>query len=209
MTRLVFVRHGRAEGAENRCIGHTDLPLSTQGVDALRELVAGESHASTSAGGTRLFSSDLRRAVETADVIAGAIGCPVTRDARLREMHFGLWDGVPWTTIERDDAERLRTWMENWIAAAPPGGESAADLSHRAVRWTTETLATAAPDERIIVVSHAGWIRAALTHLLARDIAGMFEIPVEHARATTVDFSPSGCVIIAANARSLGDPSPA
>lgn len=202
MTQLVFVRHGQALSAENRCIGHTDVALSPAGVEALRELVAHEPR-STNATPTRLVSSDLRRAADSARVISAAIGSGVRLDSRLREMSFGAWDGLPWSKIERDDAERFKIWMDQWIAVAPPGGESARGLTQRAAAWIIGTLAAASTDERIIIVSHAGWIRAALTHLLGRDLARMFEIPVDYARATIVDVSASGCVVIAANETSL------
>jgi alpha-ribazole phosphatase len=198
MTRLVFVRHGKALGAEHRCIGHTDLALSPDGAIAIRELAM-----STQSRDMRIVSSDLCRAVESANVIADAFDCAVDTDPRLREMNFGRWDGRRWADIERDDADRLQAWMRRWTDVAPPDGESAADLATRATNWLTETLAAAPPDDRIIVVSHAGWIRAALTHLFRRDLARMFEIPVEHARATIVEASASGCVLLAANSSTL------
>ncbi len=196
MTRLAFVRHGRAIVADNLCIGHTDVPLSPEGVDAIRALAK-----RVGARSVRIVSSDLRRATESAAIIGVAYGCEVHRDARLREMNFGEWDGRSWTDIERDDPNRLRDWMERWADLAPPGGESAADVSHRAVEWIAEILAT--PDESIIVVSHAGWIRAALCQLLGRDLARMFELPVDHARATIVDVTRAGCTVIAANVSTL------
>ena len=115
-------------------------------------------------------------------------------------MHFGEWDGQTWSEIEQKDATRFRRWMDDWVTVAPPSGESATDLAARAAAWLTETLAASDSAECIIVVSHAGWIRAALMHLLRRDLARMFDIAVEHARATIVDcrirdasFSPRIC----------------
>lgn len=198
MTRLVFVRHGKAVGAEQLCIGHTDLTLSTEGNVAMRELAM-----STQSRDMRIVSSDLCRALESANVLADAFNCVVDTDPRLREMNFGRWDGQRWADIERDDADRLHAWMHRWTDVAPPDGESAADLATRATEWLTETSAAAPPDARIVVVSHAGWIRAALTHLLRRDLARMFEIPVEHARATIVDASASGCVVLSTNLSTL------
>jgi 2,3-bisphosphoglycerate-dependent phosphoglycerate mutase/probable phosphoglycerate mutase len=202
MTQLAFVRHGQALAAENRCIGHTDVALSPAGAEAIRQLVVSEPQ-SANATPTRLVSSDLRRAAESARVISAAIGSPVKLDRRLREMSFGAWDGLPWSKIERDDSKRFKRWMEQWTVVAPPGGESAAGLAQRAAEWIIGTLAMATVDERIVIVSHAGWIRAALTHLLGRELANMFEIPVDYARATVVDVSPSSCVVVAANTTSL------
>jgi broad specificity phosphatase PhoE len=195
MTRIAFVRHGRANVADNLCIGHTDVPLSTEGADAIRALVTG-----TALQDAFVTSSDLRRATESAAIIAEAFGCEVHRDRRLREMHFGNWDGRSWAQIERDDDARFRDWMERWVDVAPPGGESASDVARRASEWMTGALSGA---EQIVVVSHAGWIRAALCHLLGRELRGMFELPVDYAHATIVDVTTAGTTIVAANVATL------
>jgi alpha-ribazole phosphatase len=203
MTRVAFVRHGRAIVAENLCIGHTDVPLSPEGAASIKALAT-----SARLHDARIVSSDLRRATESATIIAEAIchperseGSAVQHDARLREMDFGDWDGRSWADIERDDGERLHDWLNRWVDVAAPRGESAADVAGRATEWIAEVLPTSG--EPIIVVSHAGWIRAALCHLLGRDLAQMFEIPVDYARATIVDVTRAGSTIIAANAASL------
>lgn len=116
-------------------------------------------------------------------------------------MNFGEWDGRSWSDIERADSDRFRDWMERWVDLAPPRGESAADVARRAAEWITDALS--ASDEQIVVVSHAGWIRAALCHLLNRSLAQMFDIPVDHAHATIVDVIPGGAMVVAANVASL------
>jgi glucosyl-3-phosphoglycerate phosphatase len=197
MTRIAFVRHGRAIVAENLCIGHTDVPLSPEGADAVRALVACPPEPSL----RRVISSDLRRASESATIIADAFGRDIHCDRRLREMNFGEWDGRSWTDIERDDGPRFLDWMDRWVDLAAPGGESAADVALRADEWIAETPMKS--DDSIIVVSHAGWIRAVLCRMLGRDLARMFEIPIDYARATIVEVTPAGSAIVAANVAAL------
>lgn len=199
MTRLFLVRHGRTVAQHDQCIGHTDVALAPDGAEMIRTLVADGLAVNV----TRIISSDLCRAAESAAILATTLGCAIEHDERLREMSFGEWEGKVWSRIARDDAKRFHAWTEGWIEVAPPGGESAAQLASRAAEWTTELLDAADANARIVIVSHAGWIRGALTHLLERDLAALFEIPVDLGRATVVDVSAAGCTIVAENVTQL------
>lgn len=197
---MFFVRHGRTVAPQDLCIGHSDVALSEDGAEMIRTLVAD----GLSARVTRIISSDLCRATESAAILATTLACPTEHDARLREMSFGDWEGKLWSRIVLDDAERFHAWTERWLDVAPPGGESAAELARRAADWMTQLLDAAQANERIVVVSHAGWIRSALTHLFGRDLADLFKIPVDLGRATVVDVSSLTCSIVAENVSQLG-----
>lgn len=88
--RLIYLmRHGYPEGA-GTLLGQSDTGLTAEGV-AQAEALAAEL-----TGVERVVSSDLRRAVETAEPIATRAGVRVEMDARLREISYGAWDGRPW-----------------------------------------------------------------------------------------------------------------
>jgi len=152
----------------------------------------------------RVVSSDLRRALGSAWLTTDVVRRTVESDARLRELSFGEWDGKTWGEIERTDPVRLRLWMERWTEAAAPGGESVADLLRRASSWLASNIpqhaAPGAPSQAIVVVSHAGWIRAAVSHLLGSDIRKMFDIPADHAHVTVIDVGPGGARLVMSNA---------
>lgn len=200
-TRLILVRHGRTVAADDLCIGQTDPELSLEGIEQVRALAA---TAGASSAPTRLITSDLRRAIQTCEIIAAALGCPMERDERLREMSFGEWDGRPWSRIAAEDIARFSTWAKEWLDVAPPGGESAITLAARAAAVLDATLASG--PRRVILVSHAGWIRAAVTHLLRRNLTDMFEIAVSHARATIIDIKGARATLVAANVDALDGP---
>jgi alpha-ribazole phosphatase len=71
------------------------------------------------------------------------------------ELDFGEWEGRAWDEITRRDRERFEAWSANWQWAAPPGGESAVKLQER-----IESFLADLPSERVLVVTHAGPIRA-------------------------------------------------
>jgi broad specificity phosphatase PhoE len=202
-THLVFVRHGEALGANGRCIGHTDLLLSPSGAVAIQILTAAWHNAGTaSVTGvpTRIVSSDLRRAADSAALLAVPWDIPVEFTPQLREMHFGVWDGQPWSVIEAEDGARLQAWMEQWVNLTTPSGEDVGALMRRATKWLDTLLHNPLlHGDTTVVVSHAGWIRAALTYLLNRPISQMFDIPVGHACATIVRINASEMTLVASD----------
>ena len=181
--RLIFVRHGKAEGVEGRCVGHFDAPLSEQGVNEIQAL------SFSNADATEIVSSDLRRTQQSAQIIAQKLSLPFTTDARLREMNFGDWDGQMWSDLEKSDGARLSAWMEHWTRTAPPNGETVHDLVQRVQSSLGNIIASSIKTDRtIIIVAHAGSIRAALCQFNNIPLAKMFDIIVEHATAILVEL---------------------
>lgn len=152
---LYLVRHGATTAnLEGRYIGWEDHPLSPEGLGQARRL-AEHLRALPLAG---IFSSDLLRAVQTAEVIRGATGLPIRPDLRLREANFGRWSGLTYEEIRARSPRRLEAWLQNPERLAPPGGESLAALRGRA-------LAALPRVDGAVVVTHGGVIRALLAHL--------------------------------------------
>ena len=181
---LHLVRHGIAVGAEGRCIGHTDLPLAPAGRDALAELAARWPLPRVA----HLVSSDLARARESAQVLAEAWGVPIREDARLREMDFGRWDGRTWEELERDDADAFAEWMAHWEHARTPGGEGFGDVITRVGEWVADAVRAARAEEmgEVVVVAHAGSIRALLVQVTGIGRGEAFGVKVEHGGVVTV-----------------------
>ena len=196
-TRIVLIRHGRAEHTEGRCIGHTDVPLSAEGRAAIRSL---SGHAlSVVIGPASIIASDLRRAVDSAAILATALGAAVECDRRLREMDFGEWDGQTWTHLERNDGDRLRAWTDRWIDVSVPGGETARDLERRAADWLHSTRTPFDRTSTVFAVGHAGWIRAAVGLLLGRPLDQLFDTQIDHAHTTIVDRFRMSARLVAEN----------
>ncbi|MFZ5814750.1 MAG: histidine phosphatase family protein [Bacillota bacterium] len=158
---LYLVRHGAtAANQEGRYIGCSEHPLSPEG-EAQAARLAAFFRAEPPAA---IRSSDLGRALQTARAIGAATGLPVQPDPRLRELHFGQWDGLTYTEIEALAPAPLRAWLEDPEHRAPPGGESLASLRSRALAALAES-----PD-RTVLVTHGGVVRALLAHLTGRPL---------------------------------------
>lgn len=180
--RLILVRHGLADGAAGRCVGHADLALSAPGAAAVRRLVRSWSGPPPA----RLVTSDLARAADTAALFADAWGMRAEPDARLREMHFGEWEGRGWDEIGAGDAARLHRWMSGWTEERAPGGEGFPDVAARVAAWVADLRASCGGGATVLAVAHAGSIRALLCHLLGWTPAQAFRARVDHAHATAL-----------------------
>jgi broad specificity phosphatase PhoE len=147
VTTLLLVRHGETDwNAAGRLQGQTDRPLSEFGRGQARklagELVGEELEA--------IYSSDLSRARETAEIIGERLGLPVVLDPDLREKDWGTWEGL--TSAERDRVEFA--------------GESTEAHRERILRALRRISELHPGDGRVLVVTHGGSIRRVQTATL-------------------------------------------
>ena len=166
LRRLILLRHGQTDyNVDGRMQGHIDSCLT----DAGHEQAAEAAPVLASLAPDRLVSSDLRRAVDTAEVVGVACGLPVKFDPRLRETHLGLWQGHTVAEIERDYPGAIATWRSDpgW---APPEGESRIDVVARSRPVVDELDAEFADcddrSETVLLVAHGGLIAGLVTGLM-------------------------------------------
>ena len=103
-----------------------------------------------------VWSSPAPRCELPAKLISQRLGSARRTDPRLYELHFGTWEGLTWDEIERRDSVTFHHWMDQWQSAAPPQGESVADLQRRVRQWSMEL----DPALAHILIGHAGVFRA-------------------------------------------------
>jgi phosphoserine phosphatase len=155
VTTILLARHGETDwNREGRFQGHADPPLNATGRAQAAELAAELKAVELAA----VYSSPLRRALETAQAVAAEHGPePVAVDA-LREVDVGSWQGLTREEIETQFPEQFARWLDydqGW-----EDGESYEEMGRRAVAALLE-LAVAHQDERVLAVTHGGPIRAA------------------------------------------------
>jgi broad specificity phosphatase PhoE len=179
---LILVRHGDVDAPPGLCLGQTDAPLSASGFGAVQQL------ASTWIGRAPrfLFSSDLKRAQQAAQIFAARFAIEPLLDARLREVHLGEWDGKRLEDVMRSDAARYEHWAANWVIQEAPGGESFADAIRRTGAWLASVLGSTRDEDLVLAVAHAGSIRALLCHALGLPAARAFALRIDHAHAARI-----------------------
>jgi broad specificity phosphatase PhoE len=151
--RLIYiVRHGATDWNHGGYIqGHLDTPLNSEG-RMQAEAVATRLAAT---GATAIYSSDLLRVYETAQIIARHMGLRIVQKPGLREMHFGAWQGLSFDQIQERDPEIYAARRERPFEVPPPGGETWMDFYQRSVGAVRHIL-KATDAQRIIVATHSG-----------------------------------------------------
>jgi alpha-ribazole phosphatase len=158
MSRVLFIRHAETEMAGRYC-GHSDPDLNPQGRAQLRGLAQSLSEEMLDT----VYSSDLRRAANTAHAIAAGRNIPQVLRPALREIHFGDWEGMTWEQIERLDPEYAQNWVKSYPNLPAPSGESFEDFERRVL--TEVNHLTDRSRGPIAVVTHGGVLRVVLRHL--------------------------------------------
>ncbi len=181
MATLVLVRHGQSQwNLENRFTGWTDVDLTDQGRAEARR--AGELLAQAGLRFTKAYTSDLKRAQETLDIILDVLGqkdLPVIKDQALNERHYGDLQGLnKQATAEKYGKEQVHLWRRSYDIA-PPGGESLKDTAERTLPYFREHIV---PDldagETVLVSAHGNSLRSIVMALdnLSKDEVVALEI---------------------------------
>ncbi len=152
VTRIVAIRHGQtAWNAEFRLQGQIDIPLDRVGLrqaatlaDALRD-----------EGLSAVIASDLGRAWQTAQALAGPLGLPLSADPGLRERCFGVLEGQTRQQIDQQSPELARRWHSREPDFAPEGAESLRVFYARTIA-AVDRLVAAHAGGTIALVSHGG-----------------------------------------------------
>lgn len=168
MTELILIRHGQTDwNVEGRYQGQSDVPLNEHGREQARRLAS-------KLQGTQLeaiYSSDLARARETAEILSEATGTPLFLDPRLREIHQGLWEGMLLKDIRRKYARAFQLRRDDPLEVAPPEGETVGQLRRR-VLAALEAILQAYPHNQVAIVSHG--LALAIMRVAVDDL------PVQH-----------------------------
>jgi len=161
-TKLFLVRHGQSNGnAEGRFGGHSPTPLSSLGVQqaelTAKALAKEKIHA--------IYSSDLHRAVQTAEPLAKILDLPIITSPAFRERKVGVLEGKTFDESKAEHPKDYYALVNRSVHHVITGGESYRQLLRRATRELHEVLRTH-PGENIVIFSHTGAICFLTLYLL-------------------------------------------
>jgi broad specificity phosphatase PhoE len=153
---ILLVRHGETDwNRERRWQGHADRPLNQTGREQAQALAEQVAHDPPAA----IYSSDLLRARETAEIVAARVGVAVVLDARLREVDVGEWSGLTMAEIEHSYPDGARRRVEGGTGWEQ--GETYEATGARILGALREIASR--HDGRVLVVTHGGAMRAVWT----------------------------------------------
>ena len=177
-TVIELLRHGEPVGG-SRYRGQVDDPLSERGWQQMWQAVEGGS------GWQRIVTSPLLRCREFALQLGERLAVPVHDEARFREVGFGEWEGRTRSELERAQPGQVERFYRDPVAHRPPGAEPLDAFVTRVGLAFTELLGRH-EGETVLVVAHAGVIRAILAHVLDIPPASMYRIHVANAGISRV-----------------------
>ena len=196
--RILLIRHGESEGnAAGRIQGIVDEPLSKVGKAQALALASRLKARSSLCG---VYSSGLRRALETAAPIAAAFDLPVVAHADLREYDLGALTGLTLGQVEAGYPDLVKAWSESPLWVPIPGEEGREAFLRRVMAAMAWIVARHAGQDAIAVVAHAGTLGAYLCGLVGMDY-GSRRIPwtFDNASLSIVELGPVQARVVSLN----------
>jgi len=182
--RIWLVRHGETAWNEHRRFcGYTDIPLSPLGLRQAHKLASQLQHKPI----TAIYSSDLSRARETADIIAKKRPIDIIVSPAWREIYFGAWEGLTYDEIATSFHEQ-RGFFTDPEHSAPPQGETLTEVLQRVIPALHEIMQRAHHGE-IMLVSHGGVLRGLLCSLLGMPLRNQWQLRIDTGSLSAIDIS--------------------
>jgi broad specificity phosphatase PhoE/ribonuclease HI len=195
-TTMLLLRHGQtALSVEKRFSGIGDPALTEAG----RAQAAAAAVRLSRSDATAVASSPLRRARETAALVAEALGLDVVVEPDLRETDFGDWEGYTFAEVKQKWPRELDAWLAD-PAVAPPFGESFADTAVR-VRKARDRLLASYGGQQLVVVSHVTPIKTLLRLALDAPPHALHRMHLDLACVSEVQWFADGPAVV----RSMND----
>lgn len=175
-TELIVVRHGETIwNVDKRMQGHMDVPLNEVGrrqARAVAALLQGERL-------DRIYSSDLQRAHETAEIIRNGREIEMRRDSRLREFHMGTFQGMTQKEAKEQHGDAWERFFIHDADYALPGGESRSQKQVQIASFMEEVVSE--PARKFLVVTHGGILIGMLRHVLHIPVSHYFRVRIDNA----------------------------
>ena len=190
-TSMLLLRHGQTPlSVEKRFSGVGDRPLTEVGLAqagaAARRL--------RGCGAVAVVASPLRRAVQTADLVAAEVGVAVTVDEGLRETDFGDWEGYTFAEVQQRWPDQLSAWLAS-PDVAPPAGESFADTARR-VRQARDRVLAAYGGRTVVVVSHVTPIKTLVRLALEAPPGTLYRMHLDLVSISEIDWYADGPAVV-------------
>ena len=187
--KLILIRHGESDGnAQRKFSGFQDVNLTEKGIWQAKRLARRLEGVQVNA----VYCSDLKRARHTAEIIFGDRGKDVVVSPNLREINFGIWEGMTFEEIKLREGAKFTSWMENPDEKTIiPQGESLAILNERVMTEVNRILQEHKNEEKdktIAIVCHGGAIRIILCNVLNLELKNLWFIKQNSTALNIIEY---------------------
>lgn len=190
-----LVRHGQTVwNTLGQTQGHGDSPLTELGIEQACDL----GRALKKYPIDLIYCSDLGRAVDTATIIGKELGVDVFKTDSIREMGFGLWEGMSIEEIQDTYPDSYKLWRSKPESTQIDGGESLAIVRERSSRFIGE-LNEKYSNKHILLVSHAIVVKVMLLTFLGSDIKNIYRLKQDNTALNIVKYGNLGPMVVKMN----------
>jgi len=190
LTRIILIRHGRTawnEGDGERLRGRSEIELNEEGVAQARATSQKLSEWEISA----VYSSPLRRAMMTAQIIAEPLKLRVEALPALIDIDYGKWQGLSLSEAAADNQALYKLWLNKPDQVRFPGGETLEEVGRRAVGGV-ESVVSRNPDLTTVLVSHKVVCQALICRLMGLDLGHFWNVRQDLCALNIVEMTDNG-----------------
>lgn len=181
LTTIDLLRHGEPIGGR-RYRGQLDDPLSENGWSEMWHAVSGATPWQ------QIIASPLLRCSEFAKALSEKLQIPMEHDERLKEVGFGVWEGKTGDELNLDDPGVLNRFYNNPIEHRPHGAEPLEQFCSR-VNAAVDRSVLSHSGKHLLIITHAGVIRAVLTRFMSAPLASMYRLSIASASISRIQLN--------------------
>lgn len=192
-TRIIAIRHGEtAWNVDARIQGHLDIPLNDTGLWQAERAGAALADERLDA----IYSSDLQRALSTAQAVGQTTGCHVQPDAGLRERCFGSFEGRTFKEVEAEQPEQALRWRKRDPDFVPDGGGESLAMLRSRIQHTVDRLASQHMGGQIALVAHGGVMDMLYRLATRQDLQAPRTWELHNAAINRLLWTPEGLTLV-------------
>lgn len=181
--KIFLIRHGQTDYNKNSKLqGRIDIELNRTGLNQSEIL----GKRLSTYGLTKIYTSDLKRAVQTAKVIEKHTGADVCSTPLLREIDMGDWQGLNWDQIKQNYPKYYADWSQYTTDMPYPGGECGKSVIKRFQTLISQI--ELSDYDNLVMVTHSGLIKTVVSSLLCMPVEKRFFITVENCSISVLSF---------------------
>ncbi len=180
ITSIDLLRHGEPIGGR-RYRGQLDDPLSEMGWSEMWQAVSGKTPWQ------HIIASPLRRCSEFAEALSERLQIPIEHDEQLKEVGFGVWEGKTGDELNSNDPGVLNRFYNNPLEHRPDGAEPLDQFSSRVNTAVDQSVLTHT-GKHLLIVTHAGVIRAVLTRFMSAPLNSMYRLSIASASFSRIQI---------------------
>lgn len=180
---LYFARHGETVHNKNKCYyGSIDVDITENGILQAEK----GSELLRNIDFNKVYVSEMKRTVQTANILLKDKQCSLIQDKRINEINFGVFEGKGYNELEKLYSKEWKLWCSDWKGFTPPQGESYIEFYARIKSFMDDILKL--DEDNVLIVTHSGVIRSVYCYLLDGNLDFFWKFASQNGDVTLIKY---------------------